>query len=120
MSALGSDWVPAQIRSTPAGPMVDWCHLGDLRFTAPFFAQTIERAMSHPFNQLLRPSTPLAAMAEPAAPELRPAGLIFHMSRCGSTLVSRMLAALAQNVVLSEPGPLDQILHARRLWHALT
>jgi hypothetical protein len=35
------------------------------------------------------------------------------MSRCGSTLASRMLAALAENVVLSEPGPFDQILRAR-------
>jgi hypothetical protein len=52
-------------------------------------------------------------MVEPAAFELRPAGLIFHMSRCGSTLVSRMLAALPENVVLSEPDPLDQVLRAR-------
>jgi hypothetical protein len=113
MSAPGPLWAPAQIRWTRSGPLVDWCHLGDLRFTDPFFEQTIERAMAHPFNQLFRRSTPLAAMAEPAALELRPAGLIFHMSRCGSTLVSRMLAAPAHNAVLSEPGPLDQILRAR-------
>ena len=113
MSAPGPLWTPAQIRWTRSGPLVDWCHLGDLRFTDPFFEQTIEHAMAHPFNLMFRRATPLAAMAEPAAPELRPAGLIFHMSRCGSTLVSRMLAALPENVVLSEPGPLDQILRAR-------
>lgn len=113
MSPPGPPWAPAQIRWTRAGPLVDWCHLGDLRFTDPFYEQTIERAMAHPFNLLFRRATPLAAMGAPAEPELRPAGLIFHMSRCGSTLVSRMLAALAENVVLSEPGPLDQILRAR-------
>jgi hypothetical protein len=113
MSAPGPQWVPAQIRWTQSDLLVDWCHLGDLRFTHPFFEQTIERAMAHPFNLLFRRSTPLAAMTAPAQPELAPAGLIFHMSRCGSTLMSRMLAALADNVVLSEPGPLDQILRAR-------
>jgi hypothetical protein len=34
------------------------------------------------------------------------------MSRCGSTVVSQMLSALSCNVVLSEPGPLDQIMRA--------
>lgn len=110
MIAAGPDWVPAQLRWTPAGPLVDWCHLGALRFTDPFFAQTIGAAMGHSFNLLFRHSTPLAALAAPEAPELRPAGLIFHMTRCGSTLIARMLAALRQNVVLSEPGPIDDIL----------
>ena len=102
MSAPGPSWAPAQIRWTPSGPLVDWCHLGDLRFADPFFEQTIERAMAHPFNLLFRRATSLAAMGEPAQPELKPAGLIFHMSRCGSTLVSRMLAASPENMVLSE------------------
>jgi hypothetical protein len=108
LTAPDAGWVPAQIRSTPDGPLVEWCLLGDLRFTAPFFEQTIGAAMAHPFNLLFQRTTPLAALAQEL--ELRPAGLIFHMSRCGSTLVSQMLASLARNVVLSEPGPFDQIL----------
>jgi hypothetical protein len=120
MSEPGPHWTPAQIRWTQSGPLVDWCHLGDLRFTDPFYEQTIDRAMAHPFNLLFRRATPLAAMTEPTAFELRPAGLIFHMSRCGSTLVSRMLAAVPENVVLSEPGPLDQILRARERLPGLT
>ncbi len=32
------------------------------------------------------------------------------MSRCGSTLLSQMLAALPEHVVLSEAGPLDTVL----------
>jgi hypothetical protein len=112
MSATDAAWVPAQVRYTPAGPLIDWCHLGDLRFTDPFFTQTIERAMAHPFNLLFRRSTPLDALAEPHRFELRPAGLIFHMTRCGSTLIAQMLAALPANVVLSEPRPVDRILRA--------
>ena len=102
-------WVPAQIRWTRAGPCVDWCHLGDLRFTDPFFGGTIQRAMAHPFNLLFRYSTPLDRLDDRPS-ELRLAGLIFHMTHCGSTLAARMLASLPRNVVLSEPKPLDQIL----------
>jgi hypothetical protein len=110
MIATDADWVPAQVRWTPPGPLIDWCHLGELRFTDPFFEQTIGTAMGHPFNLLFRRSTPLEALAEPELFELRPAGLIFHMTRCGSTLIAQMLASLRQNVVLSEPGPIDDIL----------
>lgn len=112
MSATDAPWTPAQIRYTPAGPLVDWCHLGDLRFTDPFYIQTIERAMRHPFNLLFRRTTPLEALATAAKSELRLAGFIFHMTHCGSTLIARMLASLPVNVVLSEPRPIDRILRA--------
>ncbi|HEY2134640.1 MAG TPA: sulfotransferase [Xanthobacteraceae bacterium] len=110
--SLEAAWLPAQIRWTAQGPLLDWCHLGDLRLTDPFFEQTVGRAMTHPFNLVFRRSTPLDVLDAPARFELRPAGFIFHMSRCGSTLISQMLASLPQNVVLSEPGPIDQILRA--------
>ncbi len=112
MSPTGRDWIPAQIRWVCARGLVDWCHLGDLRFTAPFFEQTIAAAMAHPFNLLFGVTTSLDALVAPASFELRPAGLIFHMSRCGSTLAAQMLASLPRNVVLSEPGPLGQVLRA--------
>jgi hypothetical protein len=106
------DWVPAGIRWNGATPLVEWCHLGDLRATDPFFEQTLERAMRHPFNLLFRHRTPLHELATEQAQtgELNVAGFVFHMSRCGSTVVSQMLAALERNVVLSEPTPLDQVL----------
>jgi hypothetical protein len=45
-----------------------------------------------------------------ARPGLPLGGLIFHMSRCGSTLISRVLAANPDYVMLSEPPPLDEVL----------
>jgi hypothetical protein len=110
MAALTAGWVPSIVRWRPT-PMLEWCHVGDLRFMDPFFEQTIRRATHEPFNLLFSHRTPLSEIVGQApANELRVAGLIFHMSRCGSTVISQMLAALAQNVVLSEPAPLDQIL----------
>jgi hypothetical protein len=92
--------------------MVEWCHLGDLRATDSFFEQTVDRAMRQPFNLLFGHRTPLHELATEQAQkaDLNLAGLIFHMSRCGSTVVSQMLAALERNVVLSEPAALDQVV----------
>lgn len=104
-----ADWVPAMIRRDGTELLLEWCHLGDIRFTDPFFEQSIDRAMRAPFNLLFSHRTPLREVAG-QSPELNLAGLIFHMSRCGSTVVSNMLAALPENVVLSEPAPLDQLL----------
>lgn len=95
--------------------MVDWCYLGDLRFKTPFFEQTIGEALRRPFGLLFRPQTPVEVLGEVAAhgTGLAPAGFIFHMSRCGSTLISQMLAALPQNLVISEAAPIDFVVRAR-------
>lgn len=94
--------------------MVDWGYLGVRRFTDPFFGQTINRCVEHPADLLFRHQTPLEHLGDIVGtqPSLRPTGFIFHMSRCGSTLISQMLAATPENVVLSEPGPVDTILRA--------
>lgn len=94
--------------------MVDWGHLGTRRFTEPFFAQTTNPCVQHPADLLFRHQTPLDNLGDIAAtqPGLRPTGFIFHMSRCGSTLLSQMLAAAPANIVLSEAAPIDEILRA--------
>lgn len=95
-------------------PMVDWGHLGTRRFTEPFFAQTINGCVQHPADLLFRHQTRLDELGDIAAtqPTVRPTGFIFHMSRCGSTLLSQMLAAAPENIVLSEAPPIDEILRA--------
>ena len=107
-------WMPIRIHWRPDGPEVDWGFLGDLRFTNPFFEQTVGRGLRHPANLLFRRETPMAALAElsESSPGLPPAGFIFHGSRCGSTLISQMLAALPENVVISEASPIDAVLRS--------
>ena len=109
-----SGWTPMRIYWRGPEPMVDWGHLGARRFVEPFFAQTMEQCVRHPADLLFRHQTPLSQLGEIAGsqPSMRPAGFIFHMSRCGSTLISQMLAAAPQNIVLSEPGPIDTVLRA--------
>ncbi|MDB6124198.1 MAG: Aspartyl/asparaginyl beta-hydroxylase [Pedosphaera sp.] len=117
-AAQMAGWTPIWIVPQPTGPQVDWCHLNGLRFTHPFFNDTIEHAVRQPFNLLFRQCTSIDLLGEmyAAHPGLHPTGFIFHMSRCGSTLISQMLAALPQNLVLSEAGPIDGILRAN-LWN---
>lgn len=70
--------------------------------------------MRQPFNLLFRHQTSIEMLRERDAfePGLRPNGFIFHMSRCGSTLVSQMLGAIARTVVISEASPIDATLRA--------
>jgi hypothetical protein len=115
-------WIPIRLHWRPTGLMVDWGYLGDLRFTDPFFEQTVGHCLRHPANLLFRHETPMAALAELQAirPGLPPAGFIFHSSRCGSTLISQMLAALPEHVVISEGSPIDSILRSHLRDSAIT
>jgi len=107
-------WIPFRVFWQSGRPMLDWCFLGEQRFTEPFFESTIQSLMLRPFHHVFRRETPLEEAGDWAAksPGIPPSGFIFHSSRCGSTLVSRMLAAVDRNVVLSEPRPVDYILGA--------
>ena len=111
---ISSEWVPIRIYWQRDRPMVDWAFLRERRFTDPFFIQAINPCVRHPADVLFRHRTPLEELGEIAGahPGVRPRGFIFHMSRCGSTLLSQMLAAAPENIVLSEPGPVDDILRA--------
>ncbi len=107
-------WTPVHVSASVGEPVVEWAIAG-ARFTAPFFEQTVGVAMQHPFNRAFARHTPLDALhaLRERAPGIAPTGLIFHMSRCGSTLISQMLSRLAGTVVLSEPQPLDAVLRLR-------
>lgn len=115
-------WVPSWISNRAGDPLVEWCFAGDTRFTGPFFDDTVGFLMQKPFNRLFRHRTPIEFLREVATDVgiIPPTGFIFHMSRCGSTLVSQMLAASGRNIVMSEPPPVDSILRANIFNPSLT
>lgn len=108
-------WTPIRLYWQQSSAMVDWCYRGERPYSDPFFDQTIEACLRHPFNMLFRHQTPVEALRQcyEARPGLPPSGFIFHLSRCGSTLVSQMLSSLTQNVVIAEAPPIDSVLRAR-------
>ena len=110
-------WTPFRAAFHSETMQVDWCHLHASRMTDPFFYATIANAMREPFNLVFQQRTPIAALAE--LPQGVPvAGFIFHMSRCGSTLISQALAAFEADIVVSEAAPLRAVLRAARAGRA--
>lgn len=113
-------WRPIRAWHEAQGWRLDWCWFGEQRLTRPFFHDDVEQALRLPFNLAFRRETGLAELLDwqRASPGLAPSLLVFHASRCGSTLLAQMLAGLDSHLVLSEPGPLDSLLrsHYRHAW----
>ncbi|UXZ45419.1 sulfotransferase family protein [Pseudomonas soli] len=109
-------WLPIRLWQGDAGWRVDWCWFGEQRLTRPFFRDDVDQALRLPFNQAMRRDTDVSALLDwhARSPGLTPSALVFHASRCGSTLIAQLLASQARNIVLSEPPPLDNLLRAAR------
>lgn len=113
-------WVPVRWSWQAGQPVLDWCELGDLRLTAPFFAQTVQDAQDRSCALRRTSADVLTPGPENAGPGAQPSGLIFHLSRCGSTLAAQALAALPENIVLSEPEVVDAVLRAGSILTGVT
>ncbi|WP_260961540.1 sulfotransferase [Pseudomonas citri] len=107
-------WLPIRVWQTSGLWRVDWCWFGDARLSQPFFGDAVEDALRLPFNQAFRRQTSLDVLGrwQQQSPGLAPSAFIFHASRCGSTLISQMLAQLPDHIVISEPPPLDTLLRS--------
>lgn len=103
-------WTPIKVDLSGPTPAVYWADLSAERFAEPFFDQTVARWASGPGNRPLVKTGLEALAALDNEPSLEPAGMIFHLSRCGSTLVSRLLGTLAGVVAVAEPAPLNMLL----------
>jgi hypothetical protein len=112
MRAELASWTPVSLNLGHGPESVDWGDLRATSFTEPFFDQTIERWAGSAAARLVR--TDLDALLDlEAAPSPEPSALIFHLSRCGSTLLSRLLGTLPGLRVISEPSPLNSLLTER-------
>lgn len=90
------------------GKIVKWIELGDFRFTDPFFFDTILKCQG---NSHLMEQTGVEFLLNYEIEDfVKPKLFIFHVSRCGSTLISQMLAQSSKNIVLSEPRIFDELL----------
>jgi hypothetical protein len=105
-------WLPIRA-SWQAGELyAHWAYFGERRLRDPFFEGDARRSLYQPFNTLFRYVTAVDKLAAwlDERPHLEPSGFIFHMSRCGSTLVSQMLAVVDSNIVVSEASPIDGVV----------
>jgi len=96
-------WLPVRLRFNGAGSSAIWLDFGSKSLSEPFYDQTVG---------LLRTSVPAAAERHTSIEEMLqvadsfspipPAGIIFHISRCGSTLLTNALRASGECTTLSE------------------
>lgn len=105
-------WLPVRAVPGPDAPAFDWAWFGDRPLSEPLFEDSVNRVASRPFSRAFRTRTDLTALIAGAAQEatLEPDGIVFHMSRCGSTLVAQMLAAVPHHIVASEAAPIDDMV----------
>lgn len=111
MDAL-KGWLPISIVRRDHEWRVDWCWFGEAPLTQPFFRDAVDDALRLPFNQAFRRETSLKTLIEWEVPAAQPQAFIYHASRCGSTLLSQMLAQVGDRIVVSEPPALDTLLCA--------
>ena len=102
-------WLPVDAVVVGGRPGLMWMQMSGLGLTEPFFQQTVERARREnraerftEFDVLLQLEKELESVS--------PTGLIFHSSRCGSTLVANACRAVSNSIVLSEANAIDKLI----------
>ncbi|MFZ5608231.1 MAG: hypothetical protein ACOY99_01320 [Pseudomonadota bacterium] len=88
---------------------VFWADIGDHPFHEWQFIFTIKHLAETGAISTAFTTTPDILLDDALfAAGLPPRGLIFHISRCGSTLLAKALARLSHNVVINQGGPLQR------------
>lgn len=89
-----------------------WLKTSGSTFRDPFFALTAKRVLAKEQERALcTTSLDVLPHLRPGKKHLYPSGFIFHVGRCGSTLLSNMLASIDEHFILSEPNlPIAAVL----------
>lgn len=107
---LAGHWLPYRYHAKSRS--IHWC-LPAGHATEPFQDETISRyRQTILVNQFITPKTALSLLdiQAQAVQSITPAGFIFHLSRCGSTLLSGCLSELDTTSIFSESPVLTEIL----------
>jgi hypothetical protein len=107
------NWIPYKLVTGNGQVQCHWLNTAGKKFTEPFFDETILKCKSvNRRYSVFSSISDLLMMSEwgGSLDEVEPTAFIFHVSRCGSTLVSQMLAASNENIVLSEVPFFDDLL----------
>lgn len=107
------NWIPYKLASTETGINCSWLDAANEPFTEPFFDETISKLISRRRAYSSTNSLSTLEMMKQWGSLLNdacPGAIIFHISRCGSTLISQMLSTSPKCTVLAEVPFLDDIL----------
>jgi ribosomal protein L16 Arg81 hydroxylase len=104
--SLAANWWPTRLDLRAAA--VHWIEVGTRPLSEPFVHQTIKRLRREQRSQKITGLQALHGLTG----DLAPSGFIFHISRCGSTLLANGLKAIPNTEVVSEPQPVSTALAA--------
>ncbi len=108
-----NNWYPIKIYSEDNELKCRWKYFKGIEFTDPFFDETILKASCLEINsRYYRPVSDLNILTEWASTihTVEPTVFIFHISRCGSTLLSQTLGLNDEHLILSEVPFIDDLL----------
>lgn len=109
------NWIPYKLIENDQEVYFEWIYLSDNEYAEPFFDETIAICKSHSYNSsgfkiVSTVENLIDWSAQLESVELR--SLVFHVSRCGSTMLSQSLATTSENIMISEAPVIDQILRS--------
>ncbi|KAF2517347.1 sulfotransferase family protein [Flavobacterium foetidum] len=112
------NWIPIKLVENENKIYFEWIYLSDLKIIDPFFDDTLAKCRSFAqnstrFKVVSTVENLIQWSEELESVELK--GLVFHVSRCGSTMLSQSLASSEENIMISEASILDQILRSEIL-----
>ncbi|OXG08311.1 hypothetical protein BC749_104319 [Flavobacterium araucananum] len=109
------NWIPVSLIEKDNEVYFEWIYLADIKYLDPFFDETIAKCKSHAYNS--KPYKVISTVdnliewsKQLISVELK--SLVFHVSRCGSTMLSQSLATSSENIMVSEAPIMDQILRS--------
>jgi hypothetical protein len=100
------NWAPVSIEFGKSLPTVSWRDLNKLEFVEPFFLQTVRRIREIDPEGEVTTGIETLLQIDKHIDCVEPTGFIFHVSRCGSTLISNAMRALKNSIVISEAFPI--------------
>jgi len=97
-------WYPVDLKYNEDQPIVYFAKKQGARFSKAFFKEEFHGAQE-------QTSMPLDSLSiDLDSRKIRPIHMVFHTSRCGSTLLTRMLNEIPDLRVFSEPLALNELL----------
>ncbi len=116
------NWIPVKLYPEDDDLLCRWLYVGNKDFTEPFFDDTIATCHKLPENGFLQKRLSSTAVLTEQVKEIEviePTAFIFHISRCGSTLISQMLGMQRSNIILSEVPFFDELLRYGKKHHCM-
>jgi hypothetical protein len=97
------NFIPIDIDTRKQPVRVKWLDIGKDAFDQNSFDESVQHCLSKSNSNIVEtPLTELLIISD-VVDRVKPTGFIYHMSRCGSTLLANMFRQLDKNIVHYEP-----------------